>query len=64
MPQIRLRKRFCAAQGHFGAPVSVSSGSSSAINDFSRTGKNLQELKALVIDRNFVNVQINYTCGF
>lgn len=26
--------------------------------------KNLQELKALVIDRNFVNVQINYTCGF
>lgn len=26
--------------------------------------KNLQEPKALLIDRNFVNVQINYTCGF
>lgn len=52
------------AQRHFRVPVSVSLGSFSAINDFSKTCKNLQELKALVIDRNFVNVRINYTCGF
>lgn len=61
---LALKYFFVYCSGALRVPISVSLGSFSAINDFSKMWKTLQKLKALVMDRNFVNVWINYTCGF
>lgn len=65
MLMIHLRKHFCVYRSKEFQSICLSiSRFFFSYSQFQKKHKNMQEPKALVIDRNLVNVQINNTCGF